>query len=107
MTQLLKLTFFVLCSCCKDYSVLCFKLHVALDDTFSPFQRFHFLSFFWPIFSVMLELNLTKTEDGGEESVADLEGEGDCPALVVVLDPHRHHVQEDEDKDGDLKASRE
>ena len=44
MTQFLKVTFFVLCSCCKDYSVLCFKLHLALDDTFSPFQRFHFLS---------------------------------------------------------------
>ena len=67
----------------------------------------HFPLFKDSIFSVVLVLNLTKTEDGGEESVADLEGEGDCPALVVVLDPHRHHVQEDEDKDGDLKAAGE
>ena len=50
-------------------------------------------------------MNLTKTEDCGEEGVADLEGECDCSTLVVVLDPHRHHVQEDEDKDGNLKAS--
>ena len=50
-------------------------------------------------------LNLTQTEDGGEEGVADLEGEGDGATLVVVLDPHRHHVQEDQHKDGDLKAS--
>ena len=49
-------------------------------------------------------MNLTKTEDCGEEGVADLEGERDCSTLVVVLDPHRHHVQEDKDKDGDLKA---
>ena len=50
---------------------------------------------------------LTETEDGGEQGVADLEGESDGATLVVVLDPHRHHVQEDEDKDGDLKASGE
>ena len=50
-------------------------------------------------------MNLTKTEDCGEEGVADLKGESDRPTLVVVLNPHRHHVQEDEDKDGNLKAS--
>ena len=52
-------------------------------------------------------LNLTQAEDGGEEGIADLEGESDCSTLVVVLDPHRDHVQEYEDKDGNLKASGE
>ena len=52
-------------------------------------------------------LNLTQTEDGGEEGIADLEGEGDRSTLVVVLDPHRDHVQEDEDENGNLKASGE
>ena len=42
-------------------------------------------------------------EDGGEEGVADLEGEGDDPRLVVVLDAHRDHVQEDQHEDGDLE----
>ena len=46
-------------------------------------------------------------EDGGEEGVADLEGEGDDARLVVVLDAHRDHVQEDQHEDGDLKPAEE
>ena len=44
-------------------------------------------------------------EDGGEEGVADLEGEGDDARLVVVLDAHRDHVQEDQHEDGDLEPA--
>ena len=33
---------------------------------------------------------LTETEDGGEQGVADLEGESDGSTLVVVFDPHRN-----------------
>ena len=44
-------------------------------------------------------------EDCREERVADLEGEGDDPRLVVVLDAHAHHVQENQHEDGDLEPA--
>ena len=50
---------------------------------------------------------LTETEDGGEQGVADLEGESHGSTLVVVLDPHRDHVQEDQHEDGNLKPAGE
>jgi hypothetical protein len=49
-------------------------------------------------------LTITQAENGCEECVGDLEGEGDDARLVVVLDAHRHHVQEDENEDGDLES---
>lgn len=49
--------------------------------------------------------DLTQAEDGSEECVANLQGEGEHPRLVVVLDPHGHHVEEDEYKDGNLESA--
>ena len=69
-------------------------------------KHLHFRSvlevLFLPSFHPYLE-----GKDGGEEGVADLEGEGDDARLVVVLDAHRDHVQEDQHEDGDLEPAEE
>lgn len=50
---------------------------------------------------------LTQAEDGREERVADFQRERDDPRLVVVLDAHADHVEEDEHENGDFKPEEE
>ena len=45
-------------------------------------------------------------ENGGEERVADLQGEGDDSRLVVVFDAHADHVQENQYKNSDFEPAR-
>lgn len=44
------------------------------------------------------------SKDGGEESIEDFQGEGDCAGLVIMLNGHGHHIEEDQDEDGNFKS---
>lgn len=46
----------------------------------------------------------TKSEDRCEESIEDFQGEGNCAGLVVMLNCHGDHVEEDQNEDRNFKS---
>ena len=56
------------------------------------------------IISIKHIFYFTKSKDGCEESIEDFQGEGNCAGLVIMLNGHGHHIEEDQDEDGNFKS---